>query len=141
MMFGYSLIKTNEKDRLESLSHRLDDARRWLSGFKDLDVIWDWLFKWYEYPFRTDEMRDKYAKRREADVYGRSKLELQNRRLQFALADANESVRYALAVFRALDRYVYEDSDHALLIAEAVAKLETAQASAERESQDSSSDG
>jgi hypothetical protein len=40
--------------------------------------------------------------------------------------EANESVRYALATFRALDQYTFEDSDHALLIAEAVKKLEAA---------------
>lgn len=36
------------------------------------------------------------------------------------------STRYALATFRALDRYTFEDSDHGLLIAEAVKKLEAA---------------
>lgn len=35
-----------------------------------------------------------------------------------------EANRYALATFRALDQYTFEDSDHALLIAEAVKKLE-----------------
>jgi hypothetical protein len=35
--------------------------------------------------------------------------------------------RYALATFRALDRYTFEDSEHGLLIAEAVEKLEELQ--------------
>lgn len=34
------------------------------------------------------------------------------------------AVRYALATFRALDEYTFEDSDHGLLIEEAVKKLE-----------------
>jgi len=34
------------------------------------------------------------------------------------------SNRYALAVFRSLDRWTFEDSDHGLLIKEAVEKLE-----------------
>jgi hypothetical protein len=42
------------------------------------------------------------------------------------LAEARESNRYALAVFRALEQYTFEDSDHGLLIAEAVKKLEAA---------------
>lgn len=40
------------------------------------------------------------------------------------IAEMQASVRYALATFRALDRYTFEDSDHGLLIAEAVKKLE-----------------
>ena len=37
---------------------------------------------------------------------------------------AVEANRYALATFRALNSYTFEDSDHGLLIAEAVKKLE-----------------
>lgn len=37
------------------------------------------------------------------------------------------AVRYALATFRALDQYTFDDSDHGLLIAEAVKKLEGAE--------------
>lgn len=44
--------------------------------------------------------------------------------LREQLAVAREASRYALATFRALDRYTFEDSDHGLLIAEAVKKLE-----------------
>ena len=46
-------------------------------------------------------------------------LRLENARLKAA-------VRYSLATFRALERYTFGDSDHGLLIAEAVTKLEAA---------------
>jgi DNA-binding FadR family transcriptional regulator len=46
------------------------------------------------------------------------------RGLRDQLEAADETNRYARAVFRALDRYTFEDSDHGRLIAEAVKKLE-----------------
>jgi hypothetical protein len=123
-MFGYSLIKTEDVERLELLRDRVADAQRWLSGFKDLDVIWDWLWKRFEYPFRTNEMRERYAKERESSVYGKLDAVREAIQLKADLETARGSVRYALATFRALDQYVYENSDHALLIKEAVSKLE-----------------
>ena len=44
--------------------------------------------------------------------------------LEAKLQLAVEANRYALATFRALNSYTFEDSDHGLLIAEAVKKLE-----------------
>lgn len=44
--------------------------------------------------------------------------------LEAKLQLAVEANRYALATFRALNSYTFEDSDHGLLITEAVKKLE-----------------
>ena len=49
---------------------------------------------------------------------------LVNESLAKKLKLAVEANRYALATFRALNSYTFEDSDHGLLIAEAVKKLE-----------------
>ena len=42
----------------------------------------------------------------------------------FHIEQQTTANRYALATFRALDQYTFADSDHGLLIAEAVKKLE-----------------
>ena len=52
---------------------------------------------------------------------------LVNESLAKKLKLAVEANRYALATFRALNSYTFEDSDHGLLIAEAVKKLEAFQ--------------
>lgn len=44
--------------------------------------------------------------------------------LQRKNEDLETATRYALATFRALDQYTFDNSDHALLITEAVKKLE-----------------
>lgn len=49
---------------------------------------------------------------------------LVNESLAKKLKLAVEANRYALATFRALNSYTFEDSDHGLLITEAVKKLE-----------------
>ena len=51
-------------------------------------------------------------------------LKLERDSLQRKVEVAEVANRYALATFRALDQYTFQDSDHGLLISEAVKKLE-----------------
>jgi len=122
-MFGYSIVKTEAWDRLIFMRNMVGDLHRWLSGFKDLDILWDAIMT-PVYPFQTSEIRDKYARAREATVYGQSLEKQRADRLENQLKQATESVRYALATLRSLNPVVFADSDYGLLIAEAIDKLD-----------------
>lgn len=69
-MFGYSIIKTEKLERLKAIEERAYMAHRWLSGFKDLDIIWDWIFGKSRHSY-TDAMRSEYAKIRNTTEYGK----------------------------------------------------------------------
>lgn len=67
--FGYTYIKAEEYWKLNSIENRITESRRWFSGFKDLDVIWEYLLKNGD----ISDVRDRYAKLRGTDVYGYQK--------------------------------------------------------------------
>ena len=69
-MFGYKLVKTEELDELEFIERRIMTCMRWLSGFKDLNIVWEWILGRSEIREISD-MREAYAKARETSVYGK----------------------------------------------------------------------
>jgi len=88
-------------------------------------VVWLYALDSDENAFHSvSDLRIEYARRRLTDEYGTARVVKQVETLEKQVKESAESVRYALATFRALDRYTFEDSDHGLLIAEAVKKLE-----------------
>jgi hypothetical protein len=69
-MFGYTIIKTERIDTLEEIETRVMMLHRWLSGFRDLEVIWDWIYM--KSPYRSaDDLRGAYAKERLTNHYGK----------------------------------------------------------------------
>lgn len=71
-LFGYSIIKTEDLDRYkhrEFIVQRIYILQRWFSGWKDLDIIFDYVFN----PKGEDisSFRRRYAKARNTDEYGR----------------------------------------------------------------------
>lgn len=72
----------------------------------------------------TDSHGCGWSKRPVIDLIARELAASRQPPLPDAEQKLREANRYALVTFRALDQYTFEDSDHALLIAEAVKKLE-----------------
>lgn len=66
-IFGYYFVKADDYDDLQYLKANVYLCQRWLSGFKDLNVIWDYLLNGGR---QTDAMRVEYARERGTDVYG-----------------------------------------------------------------------
>lgn len=69
-MFGYSLIKTEEFKRLRDADIRVRRVHllvRWFSGWKDLDIIWNYIFKGDGF---MDHVRMDYARARNTNEYG-----------------------------------------------------------------------
>ena len=72
-MFGYTLIR---KDRLEKLEKANLDIRwfhqhqHWMSGWKDLKIIFDYFFNNKKPMYQIEAMRSEYAKARGTDEYG-----------------------------------------------------------------------
>lgn len=132
-MFGYWMVSKGDWFKYQNAFHRIGELQRWLSGFKDLDLIWDWI---RAPDCSIDELRNRYARARQATVYGKAQVVRDLELAQESLKASQKAVRYALATFRALDQYTFDDSDHALLIAAAVEKLDDATVPAYSESQD-----
>lgn len=71
-MFGYTIIS---KKRLKDLeTHELQilyvwQVHRWFAGWKDLDIIWDWVFSKRDFG-GISGARSEYAKARGTDEYG-----------------------------------------------------------------------
>jgi len=75
-LFGLSLISTEELKILQrsyGIEQRAAQAHRWFSGWKDLDIIWDYIFgQNYKMVFGVEEARKEYAKARNTNVYGKA---------------------------------------------------------------------
>ena len=74
-MFGWTLIRKKRLEKLEWYVIRissLSECRRWFSGFKDLEIIWNYVMGKRE-AGTISNARDDYAKARETDAYGVSK--------------------------------------------------------------------
>jgi hypothetical protein len=70
-IFGYVLVPEQEhKELIECWhrSHRLAECYRWFSGWKDLDIIWDYISGNSKYGI--EYARCDYAHLRKTDVYG-----------------------------------------------------------------------
>jgi hypothetical protein len=69
-MLGWSLVRTKELEYLRQnrvCRQRVVNLHRWFSGWKDLDIIWDYIFEGRGF---VDQVREQYAKARGTDVYG-----------------------------------------------------------------------
>lgn len=73
-MFDYALIKKNDLRRLQKsweLHNRFMNVYRWFGGWKDLDIIWEYIKK-ENYEGDIESCRKKYAAARLTDQWGRS---------------------------------------------------------------------
>jgi hypothetical protein len=71
-MFGWTLIRKEEKAELEKhyfTRMRVIECHRWFSGWKDLDIIWDYLMT-PTYFGSIGSARYKYAVARGTNEYG-----------------------------------------------------------------------
>lgn len=66
-MFGYWIVSKGEWFKYQRAFQNIGTLHRWLSGFKDLDLLWDWI---REPDCSVDDLRTKYARIRETNVYG-----------------------------------------------------------------------
>lgn len=72
-LFGWSLIRTKDlrkHEANESIIQNLIVAHRWLTGWRDLDIIWDYVFNKQPHD-GIGLTRKVYAKARNTDEYGR----------------------------------------------------------------------
>jgi hypothetical protein len=74
-MFGWTLVRTKEYEELSELAIRANSLHRWFYGWRDLEVIWSFLFKpdvkysgWC-----ISQARRDYAEARGTNEYGDSK--------------------------------------------------------------------
>ena len=88
MIFGWSLVRTSELKELQRYSvkyQKVIQCRRWFSGWKDLDFIWDYIMEDTNYGGIEQARRD-YADARNTDQYGTLKTKtLVDRFLQWRL--------------------------------------------------------
>lgn len=68
-MFGWSLIKTEELRAMQIKEIKLNEVHRWFSGWKDLEIIWDYIYN--DTFYGISRTREEYAKARNTDEYGR----------------------------------------------------------------------
>ncbi len=77
MVLGYRAIAslvdrvTESRRQKTFIADRVQECHRWFSGFKDLDIIWDFLNG--KSLYGIDETRTAYARARGTDVYGNTK--------------------------------------------------------------------
>ena len=72
-MFGWKIIRDEEYRILKRsyfVSQRVVNCQRWFSGWKDLDIIWEYILS-ENYFGNVGSCRDKYAKARKTDAYGK----------------------------------------------------------------------
>ena len=55
--------------KAKAVMYRTGTCQRWLSGFDDLDILWDYINGGTTYG-DIDQVRTAYAKARNTDVYG-----------------------------------------------------------------------
>ncbi len=69
MMFGYTIVKKSELKRYQLIHQNIIHVHRWFAGWRDLDIIWDYILKPAHYSIETTRM--DYAQARGTDVYGK----------------------------------------------------------------------
>lgn len=72
-LFGWSLIRTKDLRKYEDNEcaiQKLIVAHRWLTGWKDLDIIWEYIFNRNNFG-GIELTRSVYAMARNTDEYGR----------------------------------------------------------------------
>lgn len=74
-MFGLTIVRKSYLEDLEKrgrIVDRLSLVHRWFAGWRDLDIIWDYLYMkdgWYS--GTIDSVRVKYAEARGTNEYGK----------------------------------------------------------------------
>lgn len=71
-LFGWTLVRNDELKELHKAyvcQQTTIRCRDWFSGWKDLDIIWDYILS-ETYFGDISSARDKYAKARNTDAYG-----------------------------------------------------------------------
>lgn len=74
-LFGFSIVRTERLEQLEKCERQIQSVlqvHRWFSGWRDLDIIWDYVFT-DPYFGTISSCRQKYAKARGTDEYGNEK--------------------------------------------------------------------
>lgn len=61
---------TESRRQQTYIAERVGQCHRWFSGFKDLDIIWDYIYGKRD---NISDTRDAYARFRGTDVYGKRK--------------------------------------------------------------------
>ena len=72
-MFGLSIVRTEELNRLKKNDRRIQTlmhVHRWFAGWRDLDIIWDYILSG-TYFGGISSCRSKYAEARGTDEYGK----------------------------------------------------------------------
>lgn len=72
-LFGYVLVRKSELNEFKNsylASQKASQCRRWFSGWKDLDIIWEYMFG-CDYLDSVENCRKRYAEARGTDVYGK----------------------------------------------------------------------
>lgn len=64
-------IVTDSRRQKTAIADNVAEAYRWLSGFKDLDMIWDYIYGKSQY-HNIDALRTAYARERGTTVYGKA---------------------------------------------------------------------
>lgn len=70
-MFGYSLVKTEELESLRLQNIKMMQVHRWFAGWRDLDIIWDYITR-ESYWGGLQQCRKDYAFARDTDEYGQN---------------------------------------------------------------------
>lgn len=73
-MISFRIISTKRLKHLESLEVKVAkfwQVHRWFSGWKDLDIIWDYLIKDTNYG-GIEKARNDYAAARQTNEYGQT---------------------------------------------------------------------
>jgi len=74
-MFGYKFISMKRFYELEEFERRnraVLQLHRWFSGWKDLDVVWNYIMSDSKYT-QIENVRSLYASKRGTDIYGNVK--------------------------------------------------------------------
>lgn len=74
-MFGFTVVRTSrlkELERLEVKASKFWQVHRWFSGWRDLDIIWNYLIEDTNFG-GIERARKDYAEARRTDEYGVTK--------------------------------------------------------------------
>lgn len=74
-LFGFVIISKEEYKRLQKSDiafSTMIQCHRWFAGWKDLDIIWNYILGYRIYG-GISETREDYANARKTDVYGNIK--------------------------------------------------------------------
>lgn len=71
-MFGWTLIRKEDLkvyERAYATHNKVVQVHRWFSGWKDLDIIWDYVLE-FPHHHNIEDARNKYSSARNTNEYG-----------------------------------------------------------------------